>query len=66
MNAASGQGHQKPKRRTVSLQETCQITGLGITLVKELVRDNKLRSAKIGRRRLVFLDSIDRLLEEAA
>jgi excisionase family DNA binding protein len=48
--------------RTVSMQEASDIIGLGMTTIVALVRDEKLRSVKVGRRRLIFLDSIDELL----
>ncbi len=38
-------------------------SGLGLRTIDELVSDGRLRSTKIGRRRLIFIDSIDALLE---
>ena len=39
-----------------------EITSLGLTKLNELISDGTLRSVKIGKRRLVFLDSIEELL----
>lgn len=52
--------------RTVSPQAASQITGLGLTKVTALIGDGTLRTAKVGRRRLVFLDSIEELLSDHA
>ncbi len=35
-------------------------------MVYALIRDGKLRSTKVGRRRLIFIDSIDELLAASA
>ncbi len=53
------------RRRTVSTTVTGEIIGVGPTTVNKLIRAGELRTAKVGRRRLVFLDSIDELLERS-
>ena len=55
-----------PKRITATVKETCSMTGLGATKINELIRDGKLKSVAIGRRRLVFVESIEALLNGAS
>lgn len=50
-------------RRTVSLKEAAESMSVGPTTVAKLVREGELKTAKVGRRRLVFNDSIDAYLE---
>ncbi len=52
----------KCKPRTVTVRQAREITSLGLTKLNELISDGTLRSVKIGKRRLVFLDSIEELL----
>jgi excisionase family DNA binding protein len=51
----------EPKAFTV--KESGRITGLGKTKLFALINDGTLKSVKIGRRRLIYADSVDRLLE---
>jgi excisionase family DNA binding protein len=53
-------------RKTFSIAETTHVTGLGATTVNALIASGTLRSTKVGRRRLIFADSIDALLSHAA
>jgi len=46
-----------------SVKETERITSLGHTTVSTLIKTGVLKSVKIGRKRLVFADSIDALLQ---
>jgi excisionase family DNA binding protein len=62
-HAVSGSGLP---RRTYTLQETGHITGLGQSTINLLVRDGKLKTCKVGKRRLVFAESIDELLKGGA
>ena len=41
-------------------------SGLGQSTLETLVRDGTLRSAKVGKRRLIFLDSIDALIRRCS
>lgn len=50
---------------TVSIDETRQATGLGVTKIYELISQGKLETVKVGRRRLVKTASIRALLEAA-
>lgn len=56
----------EPPRLTVTLQETAHMTGLGLTTLYAMLGDGRLRSTKIGGRRLIFVDSIEKALTEAA
>jgi hypothetical protein len=47
---------------TVTVSVTREITGLGNTTVWGLIRDGKLQTIKIGKRRLVIYQSIEDLL----
>ena len=42
----------------------CRISGLGRNSVFEMIADGRLESVKIGRRRLVIIDSYRRLIRE--
>ena len=53
-------------KKLISIEEACQILGVGRTSVYRLISDNKLQTLHIGRRHLVVMESIDRLLKEAA
>jgi excisionase family DNA binding protein len=41
----------------------CQMSGIGRSLVYEMIADGRLESIKIGKRRLVLIDSYRRLIE---
>jgi excisionase family DNA binding protein len=51
------------KPKTYSIKETQRITGLGNTTIFALIKKGTLTSVKIGRRRFIHADSVDRLLE---
>lgn len=48
----------------VSITETSKVLNLGRTSVYELINDGKLDTRKMGRRRLVTVASIKRLVDE--
>ena len=57
--------HQRraaPKRLAVTIDDACEITGLGRTKIYELIGQGKLKAVSIGRRRLVLMESIEALL----
>jgi excisionase family DNA binding protein len=60
----SRQRRADPKRITVTINETCRITGLGRTKVYELIGQRKLKAVAIGRRRLVVYSSIEELMHQ--
>ncbi len=51
------------QRLTCTVDEACSATGLGRTKLYELIGDGSLTTTTIGRRRLVFVDSLRTLLE---
>ena len=63
---------RQPSRRaelpvlTVTMQEAGHITGLSQTTLYQMLSDGLLRSAKIGARRLIFVDSLHKALSDAA
>ena len=55
---------QKPI--TVTIQTARRITGLGNTTIYELIKQRKLKTVAIGRRRLVIYSSIEELMGSQA
>lgn len=51
---------------TVGVREACALTGLGPTKVWDLIGKGRLKVTRIDRRTLVFVASIEKLLEEGA
>lgn len=49
-----------------SVRDSSRVTGLSERTINTLIATKKLRSVKIGRRRLVPMDAIRELLEGAA
>ena len=55
-----------PKPVAATINDTCQITGLGRSKVYELIGEGRLKAITIGRRRLVLYESIEELIHGAA
>jgi excisionase family DNA binding protein len=53
------------ERLTCTIAEACEAVGLGRTKLYELIDEGRLDSITIGRRRLVFVRSLLKLLETA-
>jgi excisionase family DNA binding protein len=51
---------------SVTIARASEIIGLGRTTIFELLKAGRLRSAKIGSRRLVLVSSLRELLERAS
>lgn len=49
---------------TTSVRETMRLLGLGRTTVNAMISDGRLKSVKLGRRRLVIIASILRLIDK--
>jgi len=64
-----GRQGQRPrlaaKPITVSVRSAQEMLGLGHTRIYELIRDKKLDSVLIGKRRLIEVASIERLVEQS-
>jgi len=52
----------RPKPIALTIHETCRVSGLGKSKVYELLAEGRLKGTKIDRRRLIYLDSLERLL----
>ena len=50
----------------ISVMRTREITSLGNTMVWKLIKEGKLRTAKVGGRTLVLYDSVEELFREYA
>jgi excisionase family DNA binding protein len=46
----------------LGVEAVAQRLGLGRTLVRELIRDKRIESCKIGKRRLVPSDAVDEFI----
>ncbi|PSC05982.1 DNA-binding protein [Alsobacter soli] len=46
----------------ISVKEVCRMLSLGPTKVNELLKSGELPSVKIGRRRLVWVEDVHRLV----
>jgi excisionase family DNA binding protein len=51
---------------TVTIAEARRLSGIGNTKLFELIRDKKLDTVTVGRRRLIHLSSLERLLSPEA
>ena len=51
------------KRKSHSIKQTCEETGLGKTKVYELIGSGALKSRRVGRRRIVLDDELCEFLE---
>jgi excisionase family DNA binding protein len=49
----------------VTIEAAKKLTGLGTTTIFKLIKDGDLQTVKVGRRTLVLVDSIERLLTPA-
>jgi excisionase family DNA binding protein len=49
----------------VSVDEACRISGIGRSLIYEMIKDGRLKSAKVGTKRLVSVESIRLLGDDA-
>jgi hypothetical protein len=54
-----------PKPIAVTIPMTRKISGLGNTTVWKLIAEKKLATVKVGRRKLVIYESLERLLTPA-
>lgn len=66
MSATSRPAHSVPlgERAALRITEACEYAGIGRTKLYQLLEAQKLRSAKIGARRLVLRESLDKLLSD--
>ncbi len=50
----------------VSINDTVRALGLGRTTIYEMIADGRLETIKLGRRRLVIVESIRRLIAQSS
>jgi excisionase family DNA binding protein len=55
-----------PQRRVLRVEEAAELLGVGRSLAYDLIRDGRLRSFKVGSRRLVPVAAVDELLDALA
>jgi excisionase family DNA binding protein len=53
---------EAPKPLAVTVQSACRLTGLGKSSIYELIKDGKLSTTNIGRRRLIRFSSLEELI----
>jgi excisionase family DNA binding protein len=53
------------KPLSVTVKTAREITGLGNTKIYDLIKQDKLKTISIGRRRLVLYDSLESLIKAA-
>ena len=56
-------GPGAPSRLAVSIAEAAWMMGVSVSTVKRLIAHSKLKSSKVGRRRVVRLSTIDACLD---
>jgi excisionase family DNA binding protein len=52
-------------KKTFSVSGAAQALGIGRTKIFKMLRAQQLKGIRIGRRRLILADSIDKLIESA-
>lgn len=61
-STALGDGPKGAKPLAVTVKIACQLVGIGNTKMWELIRDGRVSTVCIGRRRLVIFASLEALL----
>jgi excisionase family DNA binding protein len=51
------------ERMTCTIEEACAVSGLGRSRLYELLADGRLEAVKIGKRRLIKIQSLKKLLD---
>jgi excisionase family DNA binding protein len=51
-------------QQLLSIRDFCQVTGIGETMAKKLVRENRVLSVKIGDRRLIPAKAVAAYVEQ--
>ncbi|MCW2413436.1 helix-turn-helix domain-containing protein [Sphingobium sp. B8D3A] len=49
-------------KKTITVAQFCEMSGIGKTLTYELIRDGRLKVCKVNRRTLITMDSANTLL----
>jgi excisionase family DNA binding protein len=53
------------ERHALRIDEATQYSGLGKTSIYDAIRAGQIEATKIGKRRLVFRESLDKFLDES-
>jgi excisionase family DNA binding protein len=53
----------RPKPISVTVKTAREITGLGNTTIYELIKQGKLKTVAVGRRRLIIYTSLESLID---
>lgn len=56
----------EPDPISVTVRTACRLMGLGHTTVWKLISEGRLRTIRIGKRRLVLFDSIEQLIASSS
>jgi excisionase family DNA binding protein len=65
-NSEAREAREQERRRAYSVRETARTTNLSYATIYRLIGKGKLRTVKIGGRRLIPASALDALLEEGA
>ena len=60
------QNHEQTQPLAVTVREACRLTGIGRTLLYDMIRDGRVNALRLGRRRLVTTASLNALIDKAA
>jgi excisionase family DNA binding protein len=66
MNSEAREAREQQRRLAYSVRETVRTTNLSYASIYRLIKAGKIRSVKIGGRRLIPASALDALLEEGA
>lgn len=61
-NVASENEVHQPKPLSVSVKTACALVGIGNTKMWELIKDGRVETVTIGRKRLVLYGSLEKLV----
>lgn len=53
----------EPQPLAYSINEACRLSSLGPTFIRQAIRDQKLETRKVGRRRIILADSLRSFIE---
>jgi excisionase family DNA binding protein len=63
---STGLSDYEAKPLTVSVKTACKLVGVGNTTMWELIKEGRVKTVRIGRRRLIIYASLEMLLVSEA